>query len=139
MRQHCRRFKAGQQTHTRHLPTDANQHNSNIGGRRSVLDRINHIVLALALRAVCGDANIAKAMLESIQHMKYYQRTGRGDSNTFLSSIDELLQGKCQGNTAGLLDYSVLNYDTMLHEGGAGQKLYLLSPPRSLPSWARYL
>jgi hypothetical protein len=63
-------------------------------------DRINHIVLALALRAVCGDANIAKAtMLESIQQMKYYQRTGRGDSNTFLSSIDELLQGICQGNT----------------------------------------
>ncbi len=46
-------------------------------------DRINHIVLALALRAVCGKPGIAKAMLESIQNMKYYQRTGRGDSNTF--------------------------------------------------------
>jgi hypothetical protein len=46
-------------------------------------DRINHIVLALALRAVCGEPGIAKAMLESIQNMKYYQRTGRGDSNTF--------------------------------------------------------
>ena len=36
-------------------------------------DRINHIVLALALRAVCGEPGIAKAMLESIQNMKYYQ------------------------------------------------------------------
>ena len=62
-------------------------------------NRINHIVLAFALRAVCGDANIAKAMIESIQHMNYYQRTGRGDSNTFLSAMDELLQGICQGNT----------------------------------------
>ena len=33
-------------------------------------DRINHIVMALALRAVCGDPGVAKAMLEAIQHMK---------------------------------------------------------------------
>ena len=64
-------------------------------------DRINHIVLAMALRAVCGDPGIARAMLEAIQNMKYYQRTGRGDSNTFMCAYDELLQGLCQGNTAG--------------------------------------
>ena len=71
-------------------------------------DRINHMVLALGLRAVCGDPGVAKAMLEAIQHMKYYQRTGRGDSKTFLK-IAELLHGICQGNTAGPACWVILS------------------------------
>ena len=91
-------------------------------------DRINHIVLALALRAVCGDANIAKAMLESIQQMKYYQRTGRGDSNTFLSSLDELLQGICQGNTAGPACWIILSSIMIRCYMKAGRGSRVISP-----------
>jgi hypothetical protein len=91
-------------------------------------DRINHIVLALALRAVCGDANIAKAMLKSIQHMKYYQRTGRGDSNTFLSSIEELLQGICQGNTAGPACWIILSSIMIRCYMKAGRGSKIISP-----------
>ena len=91
-------------------------------------DRINHIVLALALRAVCGDANIAKAMLESIQNMKYYQRTGRGDSNTFLSALDELLQGICQGNTAGPACWIILSSIMIRCYMKAGRGSKIISP-----------
>ncbi len=42
------------------------------------------------------------AILHSIQAMKFYQRTARGDSTTFMGGQgkDNPLQGLCQGNGA---------------------------------------
>ena len=90
-------------------------------------DRINHIVMALALRAVCGDPCVAKSMLEAIQNMKYFQRTGRGDSNTFLV-MTELLQGICQGNTAGPACWVILSSIMIrcYEKAGHGSKLLSL-------------
>ena len=96
-------------------------------------DRINHIVLALALRAVCGEPGIAKAMLESIQNMKYYQRTGRGDSNTYLASLEDLLQGICQGNTAGPACWLILSSIMIRCYEKAGHGSKIISPISALP------
>ena len=96
-------------------------------------DRINHIVLALALRAVCGEPGIAKAMLEAIQNMKYYQRTGRGDSNTYLASVEELLQGICQGNTAGPACWLILSSIMIRCYEKAGHGSKITSPISALP------
>ncbi len=63
-------------------------------------NRINHIVMSLLLRAITGNPETIAAMLTPIQHMKFYQHTGRGDSNTFMGRCpkDSSLQGLCQGN-----------------------------------------
>ena len=65
-------------------------------------DRINHIMMSLLLLAISGDSGSIKAMLSCIQQMRFFQRTGRGDSNTFMGDrpSTDPLQGLCQGNGA---------------------------------------
>jgi len=65
-------------------------------------DRINHIVMSLLLLAIIGTVGPVVAMLHPIQTMKFYQRTARGDSKTFMGGRgrDNPLQGLCQGNGA---------------------------------------
>jgi hypothetical protein len=74
-------------------------------------NRINHIILALVLRAVCGESGVVRAMLQPIQQMRYFQRTGRGDSNTYMGGrpADDPLQGICQGNGAGPAMWLILS------------------------------
>ena len=63
-------------------------------------NRINHIVMSLLLLAIVGTIGPVVAMLHPIQTMKFYQRTARGNSKTFMGgrNQDNLLQGLCQGN-----------------------------------------
>ncbi len=65
-------------------------------------DRINHIILLFFLLAMVGTMGPIIAMLHPIQAMKFYQRTARGDSTTFMGGQgkDNPLQGLCQGNGA---------------------------------------
>ena len=65
-------------------------------------DRINHIIMSLLLLAIEGDKGSIKAMLSCIQGMRFFQRTGRGDSTTFMGNrpSSSPLQGLCQGNGA---------------------------------------
>ena len=65
-------------------------------------DRINHIVMSILLLAIIGTIGPVVAMLHPIQSMKFYQRTARGDSKTFMGGRgrDNPLQGLCQGNGA---------------------------------------
>jgi hypothetical protein len=58
--------------------------------------------MSLLLLAIGGDDGLINAMLTPIQQMCFYQRTGRGDSNTFMGgrSGENPLQGLCQGNGA---------------------------------------
>jgi hypothetical protein len=65
-------------------------------------DRINHIIMSLLLLAIIGTLGPVVAMLHPIQTMKFYQRTARGDSKTFMGGRgrDNPLQGLCQGNGA---------------------------------------
>jgi hypothetical protein len=65
-------------------------------------DRINHIIMSLFLLAIGGNEGSINAMMTPIQQMRFYQRTGRGDSNTLMSgrSGENPLQELCQGNGA---------------------------------------
>ncbi len=47
-------------------------------------DRINHIIMSLLLLAIGGDEGSINAMMTPIQQMRFFQRTGRGDLNTFM-------------------------------------------------------
>ncbi len=65
-------------------------------------DRINHIIMSLLLLAMGGDKGSINAMMMPIQQMRFFQRTGRGDLNTFMGGQPGTnpLQGLCQGNGA---------------------------------------
>ena len=77
-------------------------------------DRINHIIMSLLLIAITGWVGAVTALLYPIQIMKFYQRTARGDSNTFMGGPDRLamglllLQGLCQGNGAAPACWTML-------------------------------
>ncbi len=66
-------------------------------------NQINHIIMSLLLLAIVGSIGSIVAMLFPIQTMKFFQRTARGDSNTFMGGRikENPLQGLCQGNGAG--------------------------------------
>ena len=63
---------------------------------------INHIIMSLLLLAIIGTIGPVIAMLHPIQSMKFYQRTARGNSKTFMGGrgCENPLQGLCQGNGA---------------------------------------
>jgi hypothetical protein len=63
---------------------------------------INHITVSLLLCAIVGSTGAVDAMLIPIQTMKFYQCTGRGDSNTYMGgrTTSNPLQSLCQGNGA---------------------------------------
>ncbi len=65
-------------------------------------NRINHIIMSLLLLAIGGDKGSINAMMTPIQQMRFFQRTGRGDSNTFMGGQPGTnpLQGLCQCNGA---------------------------------------
>ena len=63
-------------------------------------DRITHAIAALTLRAFKVPPSSVASMLEPIQDMEYYLRTGFGKSTTFSGGKDNKKQGMCQGNTA---------------------------------------
>jgi hypothetical protein len=47
-------------------------------------DKINHTIMSLLLLAIGGNKGSIKAMLLCIQEMQFFQRIGRGNSNTFM-------------------------------------------------------
>jgi hypothetical protein len=93
-------------------------------------DRINHVILALVLRAVCGESGVVRAMLQPIQQMRYFQRTGRGDSNTYMGGrpVDNPLQGICQGNGAGPAMWLILSSLMAKIYSDEGHGSFLTSP-----------
>jgi hypothetical protein len=74
-------------------------------------DRINHIIMSLLLLAIVEDERSIRAMLLCIQEMRFFQRMGRGDSNTFMENrpSSNPLQGLCQGNGAAPACWLVLS------------------------------
>ncbi len=93
-------------------------------------DRINHLVMSLLLRAITGNPKAISAMLTSIQRMKFYQRTGRGDSNTVMGvrSKDSPLQGLCQGNGCASVCWLMLSLLLMKCYLKEGHGLEVTSP-----------
>jgi hypothetical protein len=93
-------------------------------------NRINHIVMSLLLRAITGNPETISAMLTPIQRMKFYQRTGRGDSNTFMGGHpkDSPLQGLCQGNGCAPVCWLMLSLHLMRCYHKEGHGLVVTSP-----------
>lgn len=49
-------------------------------------------------------------MLTSIQHMKFYLRTGLGKSVGYMTAVlGSIIQGLCQGNTAAPAGWSLIS------------------------------
>jgi hypothetical protein len=63
-------------------------------------NQINYIIMSLLLLAIIGSMGPVVVMLHPIQTIKFFQRTARGDSITFMGGQgrDSPLQGLCQGN-----------------------------------------
>jgi hypothetical protein len=93
-------------------------------------DKINHILMSLLLRAITGVPEAISAMLTPIQCMKFYQRTGRGDSNTFMGgqSKDSPLQGLCEGNGCAPMCWLMLSLLLMKCYHKEGHGLAVTSP-----------
>ncbi len=66
------------------------------------LDRITHVILMLIWYVLLNDWMLVTMFLEVIGHMRLYQRTGYGDSQTFVRGKDlpRPFQGKGQGSGA---------------------------------------
>ena len=65
-------------------------------------DREHNLILALMLLAVGVPIGTIIAMLYAIQSMKYFLRTGFGESSSHMGGIlcQHLMHGLCQGNRA---------------------------------------
>ena len=63
-------------------------------------DRVAHAMAALTLRAYKVKQSTVFGMLNPIQCMEYYLRTGHGESSTFFGGKGDNKQGLCQGNGA---------------------------------------
>ena len=73
-------------------------------------DRIAHVFASLVFQAVGVAITALMAMLLSIQHMKFYLRTGLGESKDFMTAlIGRIIQGMCQGNTAAPACWSLIS------------------------------
>ena len=93
-------------------------------------DRINHIIMSLLLFAITGWIGAIAALLAPIQSMKFFQRTGLGDSTTFMGGPDlpRVLQGLCQGNGAAPACWTMLSAVLMHCYRLEGFGARLLSP-----------
>ena len=63
-------------------------------------DRVAHAMAALILRAYKVRQSSVMGMLQPIQCMEYYLRTGFGESTSFSGGKHDKKQGLCQGNGA---------------------------------------
>jgi hypothetical protein len=74
-------------------------------------DRISHIIMSLLLLAITGWLGAVVSLLSPIQTMKFYQRTGLGDSTSYMGgpNLSRLLQGLCQGNGAAPACWTMLS------------------------------
>lgn len=76
----------------------------------SCYDRVAHVFASLVFQAFGVGITAITAMLASIQTMKFYLRTGLGESLGYMSAIaGSIIQGLCQGNTAAPAGWSLIS------------------------------
>lgn len=68
---------------------------------QSCYDRITHSTASLCCQRWGVPNRIMETMLSTIQGMRFFLRTGYGDSHRFYGGGSHLFQGICQGNGAG--------------------------------------
>jgi hypothetical protein len=71
-------------------------------------DRIAHPIASMVFQSLCVPKEAAVLMLSTIQDMKFFLRTGFGDSTVYAGSANgKKTQGLCQGNGAAPAGWSV--------------------------------
>jgi hypothetical protein len=76
----------------------------------SCYDRVAHVFASLVFQAFGVGITAIMAMLGSIQQMKFYLRTGLGESAGYMTAIlGNIIQGLCQGNTAAPAGWSLIS------------------------------
>ena len=61
-------------------------------------DRVNHMIMSLVWLALIGIVGPIKDLLHCLQTMKFFQRTGHGDSSTFTGGEGSYFMGLGQGS-----------------------------------------
>jgi hypothetical protein len=73
-------------------------------------DRIMHVMALLIFQAFGVPITTVRSMLGAIENMKFFLRTGFGDSTSFSGGgISIKTQGLCQGNGASLAGWAVIS------------------------------
>ena len=73
-------------------------------------DRITHAIASLVFQTFGVPLSASESMLTTIQEMKFFLRTGFGDSTNFAtSSLSITTQGLCQGNGASPAGWAVVS------------------------------
>ena len=73
-------------------------------------DRITHAIASLVFQTFGVPLSASESMLTTIQEMKFFLRTGFGDSTNFAtSSLSIKTQGLCQGNGASPAGWAVVS------------------------------
>ena len=98
-------------------------------------DRIAHAIASLVFQAFGVPSSAAECMLTTIQEMKFFLRTGFGDSTDFASSQFEIkTQGLCQGNGASPAGWAVVSICLINAHKKKGHGGHFLCPITKLTS-----
>jgi len=92
-------------------------------------DRMEHAMASLIFLSFGVESTAVSAMLETIQKMKFFLRTGYGDSKTFAgSSIKIKTQGLGQGNGASPAGWCVISIVILWAHGAKGHGAHFIAP-----------
>ena len=98
-------------------------------------DRIAHAIASLVFQAFGVPQTAAESMLTTIQEMKFFLRTGFGDSTNFAtSSLEIKTQGLCQGNGAAPAGWAVVSVCIISVHKKKGHGAHFLCPITKLRS-----
>ena len=92
-------------------------------------DRVHHTIMALVFLSLGVRTGAIKAMLQSIQLMKFFLRTGWGEStDCFGGDILRILHGLCQGNGAAPAAWLALSSVLIVAYKSLGYGSKVMSP-----------
>ncbi len=92
-------------------------------------DRIAHAIASLVFQSLGVPPAEVESMLTTIQEMKFFLRTGFGDSTDYASSKMEIrTQGLCQGNGAALAGWAVVSICIIKAHKKKGHSAHFLCP-----------
>jgi hypothetical protein len=98
-------------------------------------DRIVHAITSLVFQAFGVPKTAVESMLTTIQEMKFFLRTGFGDSTKFAtSSLEIKTQGLCQGNRASPAGWAVVSICIISAHKKKGHGAHFLCPITKLKS-----
>jgi len=99
-------------------------------------DRIAHTIASLVFQAFGVPLSATESMLTTIQEMKFFLRTGFGDSTDFANSKLEIkTQGLCQGNGASPAGWAVVSICIINAHKRKGHGAHFICPITKLTSF----